>query len=579
MAECDLLDVVENDEIIAKVTKFLQEGCGCSNGTKGGQCCQQFSKEAVLSNLNNCLELSHAELDFVIMANIQAFLNIDVIGEKRKRSSRCSFLYLNRSICKDMFLNLYGISYSRFRRLKEHYEEHGLSQRVHGNCKRLPPNTLPQAVTEDVKNFLTNYAEENAILLPGRIPGFKTDDIRLLSSCETKMNVWREFQRVCEETGKQGVGYTSFTKLWQQFHPDLVISKPMTDLCLTCQQNTAKLVRSANLPESEKSQCVLTQQEHLDRVQTERELYRNTCCESKNNFKRLEDTIKLDEQHDPCSIDTAIHYSFDFAQQIHFPSNPMQPGPIYFKTPRKCGIFGVMCEAIPQQVNYLIDEASDVGKGANTTISYVHHYFQNHGLGETRVHLHADNCSGQNKNNCFLWYLAWRAITRLHDSISYSFLIAGHTKFGPDRSFGIIKRSYKVNYVSSLYEFAEMVESSSAAGVNRAQLVGAHDGEVIVPVYDWTAFLQQYFIKFPGIKKFHHFRFSKEEPGKLYFKEYSTSPECSVLLLRNPAILPPAVLPAELKPQGLSEERKQYLYREIRQFCKPGTEDLVAPAP
>ena len=117
-----------------------------------------------------------------------------------------------------------------------------------------------------------------------------------------------------------------------------------------------------------------------------------------------------------------------------------------------------MCEAIPRQVNYLIDEASDVGKGASTTISYVHHHFQNHGLGETRVHLHADNCSGQNKNNFFLWYLAWRTILQLHDSIRYSFLIAGHTKFGPDRCFGIIKRSYKVSYVSSLYEFANMVE-------------------------------------------------------------------------------------------------------------------------
>ena len=133
-----------------------------------------------------------------------------------------------------MFLNLYGISFSRFRRLKEHYEEQGLSQRVHGNYKRLPHNTLPQAVTEDVKNFLSNYAEENAVLLPGRIPGFKNDDIRLLSSSETKMNVWRAFKTVCEATGKQVVGYTSFTKLWQQFHLDLLIAKPMTDLCLTC---------------------------------------------------------------------------------------------------------------------------------------------------------------------------------------------------------------------------------------------------------------------------------------------------------------------------------------------------------
>jgi hypothetical protein len=57
------------------------------------------------------------------------------------------------------------------------------------------------------------------------------------------------------------------------------------------------------------------------------------------------------------------HYSFDFAQQVHFPSNPLQPGPIYLLTPRKCGIFGVCCEAAPRQVNYLIDEAFDVGKG------------------------------------------------------------------------------------------------------------------------------------------------------------------------------------------------------------------------
>ena len=64
-----------------------------------------------------------------------------------------------------------------------------------------------------------------------------------------------------------------------------------------------------------------------------------------------------------------------------------------------------MCEGTGRQVNYLIDEASTVGKGANSTISYVHHYLETHGLGETDAYLHADNCSGQNKNNYFLWYL------------------------------------------------------------------------------------------------------------------------------------------------------------------------------
>ena len=175
-----------------------------------------------------------------------------------------------------------------------------------------------------------------------------------------------------------------------------------------------------------------------------------------------------------------MHYSFDFPPQIHIPRNPMQPGPIYFKTPRKCEILGVMCKAVPKQVNYLIDEASDVGKGANTTISSIHHFFQNHGLGEMHVHLHADNCSGQNKNNYFIWYLAWRTILQLHESINYSFLIAGHTKFGPDRCFGMIKKAYQVKFASSLYELADMVDASSTNGVNQAQMVGTQDGRIIV---------------------------------------------------------------------------------------------------
>ena len=319
MAEFELADDLrESEEIVAKVTKFLEEGCKCSQGVKGGYCSQQFQKEVVLSNLNNCLELSHGELDLVILANIQAFTRIDVIGEKRKRSARCSFLYLNRPICKEMFLNIYGISYSRFRRLKEHYEDHGICQRVHGNRKGLPHNTLPQTVTEDVKNFLTNYVEENAVLLPGRIPGFKNDDIRLLSSSDTKMSVWRAFKRTCDETGKQAVCYTTFLKLWEQFHPGVVVAKPMTDLCLTCQQNTSKLMRSANLPDREKSQCVLTQQEHLDCVQTERDYYRNACAEAKTNFEQFEEAIELDDHFRLNSYHTSAEVkSISLTIQLH----------------------------------------------------------------------------------------------------------------------------------------------------------------------------------------------------------------------------------------------------------------------
>ena len=39
---------------------------------------------------------------------------------------------------------------------------------------------------------------------------------------------------------------------------------------------------------------------------------------------------------------------------MHYPSDPFQPGPVYFLTPRKCAIFGVCCEAVPRQVRAIL---------------------------------------------------------------------------------------------------------------------------------------------------------------------------------------------------------------------------------
>ena len=66
----------------------------------------------------------------------------------------------------------------------------------------------------------------------------------------------------------------------------------------------------------------------------------------------------------------------------------------------------------------------------------------------------------------------------------------------------------------------------------------------------------------------------------IYFKEFVSSPEQSFQLLKNNVILPFAsTLPREINPDELTDERKNYLYREIKQFCKPGTENIITPAP
>ena len=82
-----------------------------------------------------------------------------------------------------------------------------------------------------------------------------------------------------------------------------------------------------------------------------------------------------------------VHYSYDFARQVHYSHNPLQPGPVYFQTAWRCAIFGICCEGIPRQVNYLIDEVSDTGKGANTVASLLHHFRGHHALGEVEMGL------------------------------------------------------------------------------------------------------------------------------------------------------------------------------------------------
>ena len=333
--------------------------------------------------------------------------------------------------------------------------------------------------------------------------------------------------------------------------------------------------QSANMPEAERVDAVRRQEEHLHLTSGEREYYKLACKETKARVQAHLEEPDFAFGQRPCSYKGTVHYSYDYAQQLHYPANPNQPGPIYFNMPRKCGLFGVCYEAIPRQVNFLIDENVLTGKGANRKISYVHYFFEDHGLGETHAQIHADNCGVQNKNSTFMWYYLWRVNNEPHNSINYDFLLPGHTKFGPDWCFGLIKQKARRTFISSLFDIARVVKES--ASVNVAEFVGLHNGTVHVPTFDWATYLGQFYKKLANIKSYYHFRFDKEFPGTVFCKQYWFLEERAIYLLRNRnQLLQPAQLPDIVSPQGISRERAQYLYKEIREFCRDGTENLVA---
>ena len=257
---------------------------------------------------------------------------------------------------------------------------------------------------------------------------------------------------------------------------------------------------------------------------------------------------------EPCSFPSVVHYSFDMAQQVHYPSDPLQPGPI------------------------LIDEASDTGKGANTIVSMLHHFFKEHGLGETDVHLHADNCVGQNKNNTMLHYLIWRVMVGLHHRVNISFLIVGHTKFSPDWCFGLLKQRFRRTKVSTLSELEHVVNISAEANI--AQLVGTQSGEMIVPIYNWTTMFAGKLKKLKNIKKYQHFTITSTAPGSVCVRyESDTDEECITLLNDHTWTPSPHNLPPIVVPPGLSLDRQWYLHNQIAPYCPEEVRDITCPQP
>ena len=53
--------------------------------------------------------------------------------------------------------------------------------------------------------------------------------------------------------------HRSFCRLWQQLTPQVVVTKPMSDLCWTYQQNSTLIMRAHNRPVEEKSEVNLMQ--------------------------------------------------------------------------------------------------------------------------------------------------------------------------------------------------------------------------------------------------------------------------------------------------------------------------------
>jgi len=170
---------------------FIEHTCKCTLA-KGSPCSSVFPLEHYVSHRIQAADLTHDELDLVILGSLTSVVNTaDNIKDgkhkpvKRKRTF-CNFQHNGQQVCQQTYRFLFGIGKHRLKTIKAHYISNGLAVRTHGNSGSLPHNVTTYASIRYIVQFITNHAEQHGILLPGRIPGYKRDDLKLLPSSTTK---------------------------------------------------------------------------------------------------------------------------------------------------------------------------------------------------------------------------------------------------------------------------------------------------------------------------------------------------------------------------------------------------------
>ena len=153
---------------------FLRTGCGCKMGPNGLSCVSLFSREDFVDCRDSFLELTKEEKDMFLLS----FFAMTRLPKKHvDKKSLQPFKIYDKSVCKITFLYLLNISKHKYQNIADHYLENGLVIREHGNKSRLPHKTAPLETKEHVKSFIISYGQDNALPLPGRVPGFREENL------------------------------------------------------------------------------------------------------------------------------------------------------------------------------------------------------------------------------------------------------------------------------------------------------------------------------------------------------------------------------------------------------------------
>ena len=325
-------DVDEMDELMEKVAtsfrcvnsdrsvelrKISLCDCKCSDN-KRGQCMKALDPECIYDIRLSMQEMTRHERDLVLLGKISSFTMMSGKTQCSKRKMQTdrkqpqsTWIIHGTKVCRIAFLFISNISNDKLLNVMKWYKENGLVPRYLKSGGRREIWSLSHSDIVRIVSFIKYYGEDNAISLPGCIPGQKNFAVKLLPSNTTRSYVFHSYKNALSE-GERAVKKITWYRLWKTLIPYIVTLKPMSDLCWDCQRNHSEIYLSNNLPAVVKLAKLKKQEHRLAIVDQER-------CASREMVSNAKATISLEQVENlspnaPCSRPITMHYSFDFVQ-------------------------------------------------------------------------------------------------------------------------------------------------------------------------------------------------------------------------------------------------------------------------
>lgn len=212
---------------------------------------------------------------------------------------------------------------------------------------------------------------------------------------------------------------------------------------------------------------------------------------------------------------------FDFKTTLVLPywGYRCSPRAVYYMSRMNVYLFGVVDETANGFTGYIYPENlvdslnKPTKKGSSHVIAMMYLHLLQSGLTEIErtqdrdLYFTADNCSGQNKNQYMLQFLCMAIEVGWADNVYLSFMVPGHTKFSPDRWFGLIGK-----HILNLdaWNIKDLVNNVSAA-LKHQQIVKDITNEDCI---NFKPFLKQHYKKPDfAVSEEYHFWFSKDHKG------------------------------------------------------------------